>query len=126
MKTIKHYNVIGEYSKLNTILTNLEYYGEFHPLIQTVAKVDRGDVDYTEFRIKERPFRWIPISIFYAANVRSSVNRIQYEIIGIPFTKPHIEYELTPLSDREIKVTFQLIIHSNFIINLSSGLLARN
>lgn len=106
MKIEKRYRLIGELNKVKTIFHNLEYYGIFHPLIRSVKKIENGITNCVEYRIKERPYSWIPIPIMYSAEVKSFENKIEYKIKGIPFTEPQIRYEINQLSEAEINLKF--------------------
>jgi len=110
MKFEKVYKLNGEINKVREILQNLKYYGELHPLIKSVEKMEVDTDGNKEFLIRERPYKWIPITIVYSAEVKCNENTVEYIIKGIPLAKPLIKYDLVELSKGDIDLNFELII----------------
>jgi len=108
MLTEKHYKINTDLNFIKNILIDLNLYGELHPLIKSVHKVNVTAKNYEEYLIKERPYRWIPITIKYTAQLSSKENEEDYKILGIPFTKAYIKYTLNKISDKETDVKFRL------------------
>ncbi len=109
------YKILGNLKTIQNILTDLVYYGKLHPLIQSVTKIKNESIDCKAYRIKERPYSWIPINIFYSAQVKSSENKVEYLISGIPFTKAKINYQLNQINTEETEVIFSLELNSKLI-----------
>ena len=112
MEIEKQYNVVGDLAELQNILINIEYYGRLHPLIKAVKKIENGS---NEYKIKERPYNWIPIHINYLVQVKSFEKRIEYKIIGIPFAKVRIRYSLNQIDKKDTEIIFRLEIDSKLI-----------
>ncbi len=72
MEKWKTYLIEGNPDKIGEILHDLEYYGKLHPLIQRVERVDTSE-ERIQYRITERPFRWMPIIIQYLVFVNAGI-----------------------------------------------------
>ena len=106
MKRAKNYQIKGELTKVSEILSNLKIYGNLHPLIESVEKLDDEEEVYT---IYEKPFSWLPINLKYRAKVTNTGDlSIKYLISEIPLTTAIIEYDLTKES-KEIQLLLRMI-----------------
>ena len=115
MEIEKSYKVFGKLNKLREILVDLKYYGKLHPLIKSINKIEDESKEHVEYEIKERPYKWIPITIKYYAEVRLRQDLIEYRIKGIPVTKVTIKYTLTEVDKQAIRIRFRLKIENNFV-----------
>lgn len=106
----KTYDINGSADQLIAILKDLEHYGRLHPLIRSVKPVDQDSSHLDKFKIKERPFKKLPVTIKYFASVESSDSEVNYQLSGIPFTKGHIQYSIIPISSKETQLKFFLQI----------------
>jgi len=112
MKVDRKYEIVGEMQDIQRILVDLVAYGEHHPLINKVTKLDKTIEDHVDFKIRERPLSWLPVNIHYYANVTYEGNQVIYKISGIPLTRARITYLLSQQSNKVIEVLFKLEIDS--------------
>lgn len=108
----KTYISKGSIEEIRTILSDLEVYGELHPLIQTVKQ---HAADENSYIIKEKPYSWIPITIKYYARVRVIENQIIYKINGLPLTEAKIKYTLEEINDGETSIIYKLELMSKLV-----------
>jgi len=85
----KSYTLSAPVSSVRSVLTNLEQYGRLHPLITSATKIEK-DI----FKIRERPFRSIPIHINYFARVIDTPDQIKQQVWGLPLVSLEISYSL--------------------------------
>jgi len=117
MEIEKTYLIQCDLIGIHEILTNLDYYGRLHPLIKSTRKIQIVSKDQQEWIVKERPYPKIPINIEYSVRVKSSTNIVEYEIIGIPFTKVNIKYNLLQTEPKKTDAVFSLKLKGPFISN---------
>ncbi len=111
----RDYLLEGQKAAVFQVLSNLEKFGELHPLIQKVERVDSDSVEPI-FQVFEQPFSWVPITIKYRANVTTtSDDSIQYAITTLPLTSVFLEYKLSQLSASSIQVKVSIEIQSKLI-----------
>lgn len=114
MEITKSYFLNGALTEISSILSDLEIYGRYHPLIRKVKRLDNID-NKILYTIIERPYSWLPINISYTAAVKKGLDQIQYEITEIPFTRAFINYKLIPQAESSTEVIFKLVIQSKAI-----------
>lgn len=115
MEFDKTYKVKASIETVKKYLIDLNYFGEFHPLIVRVDEKEISSIDYKEYNVLEKPFLWLPIQISYSARVRHSGESISYEITGIPFTEMNINYTLSEKSESEVDIHFNLVLGGMFM-----------
>jgi len=108
----KTYTVNLPISEIQKILSNLELFGKFHPLITSVEKMNPTKDGHPQYLIKEKPFDSLPIKIQYKAIVKVQPKYIELEIFDIPFTKAFIYYQMQAVNEASTAVDFRLVINS--------------
>jgi hypothetical protein len=92
MKRSKSYNINGNLEEIIDVFTDLNRFGDAHPLIYKVEQLNAIEGDDL-YKVFEKPFSWIPININYKARViRSDKTTVEYRVTGIPFLKVHFLY----------------------------------
>jgi len=99
-------------STIHDILSNLETYGQFHPLITGVEKMPAKKDGHIQYRIKEKPFDSLPMKIQYKAIVKVRPSQIEFEVLELPFTQAYIYYQLKPKTETSTTIDFRLVINS--------------
>lgn len=110
MKIDKQYKVYGQFETIKNYFVDLNYFGKFHPLIKKVDQKGFSSNECSEYKVKEKPFNWLPINIYYSAKVFHFDNIVEYEVVGIPFTKMNIKYVFNKISDNEVHIEFNLVL----------------
>ncbi len=110
MQLQKKYKLTVSIEDIQNILTDIHQYGKLHPLINGVEKTHSPIQGISNYKIREQPFSWLPINIKYFASVKSSENKVDYEITGLPFTKAWIHYDLLDLGHQKVEISFNLKI----------------
>ena len=90
-------------------LSDLTKFATLHPLIIS-ARLKNVQEKHPSYRIRERPFGFIPISIGYFATVIQGDEIIKYEITGLPLNKPQFVYYLTEVEAEKTEVLLDLTI----------------
>lgn len=91
---------------------DLVCFGELHPLITQVKKIDSENSSST-YKIYEKPFSWLPFRIQYYAIVDLiDKSLVRYSIKGIPFVKGIIDYSFNQLSTQQTKVLLNINLQS--------------
>lgn len=60
MQFQKKYKLTAAIQAVQHALTDLHRYGRLHPLINGVEKLDTAINEWTDYKITERPFNWLP------------------------------------------------------------------
>lgn len=105
----KTYTFQGTSSQTIAILEDLEYYGKLHPLITEVQQLDS-----VLYRIKEKPYPKIPVTIKYNATITKTGNEISYHVTDLPWSEAFITYVVTEEKD-EVVINFILRIESRLL-----------
>lgn len=88
-------------------------YGELHPLIKEVTPLFCTKTPEV-YKIKERPYVWLPLIIYYKACVQIEGQNIVYEVTDIPKSKAKLTYTIFD-SNEGTRVKFQLLLVSNLV-----------
>ena len=112
METQLTYLISAPLSTVKSTLGDMKKYGALHPLIKSVTNTEGDAKQLHNFRIKEKPFTWLPITIFYEAELMTTNDTIEYHITGIPLTKAYLHYDFNKISETETEVIFNLKIKS--------------
>ena len=115
MEKQKQYKIKGAITKIESILSDLESYSRFHPLIQAAHPINNNDKINKSYNIIERPFLWLPIKVKYKAKVMSSDHTIIYKITGLPLTTATIKYQLQQQVGEPTIIDFHLSIDSKLL-----------
>lgn len=111
MQLTKLYKLKGQINEIKKILVDLTIYGRLHPLIVNVIPQGEETNVGQRYKIIERPYGWLPLRISYYAVVREDENQIEYQIEGLPLTRAKVNYDLKPLSDDMVEVSFELEVN---------------
>jgi len=92
--------------EVQQVIEDLERYGKFHPLITNVEKINDGN-----FKVKERPYSWLPISIGYRVFVEElTAEKAVYGFSSLVWFKPKFTYRLESQSLDTTKIQLAIRI----------------
>jgi len=111
-KIILSYKVPCPTKPLIQLFSELKEYAKIHPLI---SKAKETVTKQNKYRITEKPFKYLPISISYFATVKSSVNEIEYSISKIPLSKLTIKYIFLSFDYKTTEIKCFLELESTLI-----------
>ena len=106
----KTYILQGDTQQVMNILANLKHFGELHPLIRKVERIESENENNNVFKVKEQPFEWIPIHINYTAKVNITEEHVIYDVEGLPHAPIQLKYTFQKLPNHQVKITFHLSI----------------
>ncbi|MEN8794832.1 MAG: hypothetical protein ABF294_10335 [Flavobacteriales bacterium] len=92
-------------TELNSIFSNLQNFANHHPLIISISAPNESG----SYKVKEKPFKYLPFIIGYSVKPLLSENKITYMIKGIPFLKPTLFYSFNEYPDK-IELLFTIKI----------------
>ena len=108
MKRSKSYKINGNLDEIIGVFTDLNRFGDAHPLIYKVEQLDAVEED-DFYKIFEKPFRWMPININYKARViRPNETTVEYRVTGIPLTEVHFHYNYSEGSSDHIIIDLHI------------------
>jgi len=91
----KIYSTNKNKAELLSIFGNLQNFAEAHPLIVSISKEEKNGY----FKVKEKPFSLIPISIYYSVKPLLEHNQVTFMVKGLPLLKPTLHYRFRELKD---------------------------
>lgn len=94
------------------LFNDLEAYGKLHPLILSVKEIESNPIQY---KITERPYKFLPFKIIYYATIHSAGNEIVYSVTGIPLSKLHIKYNLESIENGGTEINCLLQLDSKLV-----------
>lgn len=106
MEVSKTYISKKSKAELHSIFGNLQKFANNHPLIISISETNESGYN----KVNEKPFNFLPITIYYLVKPLLSENKITYLIKGIPFLKPTLFYSFEEYSD-QTKVLFTIKIN---------------
>lgn len=98
MEKSKVYLIKGSLKDVQSHFNSFENFAELHPLFIKVEKLTSQPLTY---RIKEKPFSWLPFTIKYRAEINIKDNRVEYTALGLPFKTVVLSYSF----DKEDQLT---------------------
>lgn len=96
-------------SELRSFLIDLVAFGALHPLIFFVKK-ETGLGDNLVFRIYEKPYSMLPLTINYTVKVVEEGERIIYHITGVPMHDVSIFYIIKSLDENKTQVELNIVV----------------
>ena len=114
MELNKTYTLKGSLSDVYDHFANFEKFADLHPLF---IKVER--LNSTSFKIYEKPFNWLPITIKYRAEIELEENAVYYKAIGLPYKNITLSYTFndnSPSIQIDYKVVIKSILPGKFIL----------
>lgn len=115
MENYKTYAVQKKLEKLVDIFSDLEKFGALNPLIYKVEKLG-AEQNERLFRIYERPYRWLPITVKYKARViLQAAHNVEYQITELPFTTANFVYRFSKESVDRTMIELRIQINSKLI-----------
>ncbi len=90
------------------ILLDMNRFGDYHPLINRVTLDKKKENTYS---VRERPFNWLPLNIFYKARIEKLDSfHIQFYITKLGWYKPVFEYTLSSIDQNTTKIKCRVSI----------------
>lgn len=101
------YTINHSVDVVKNILTRLDIFGDYHPLILETLQMADG-----LYRIKEQPFSFLPFRFYYQCKVTVKENEVRYHIKGIPIMNPYMFFKLSATADAQSKLDVYIRVAS--------------
>ena len=108
-RVVKTYQINRPLRSVKDSFTDLTKYAKLHPLVVSADLID-AESEVSIYRIREKPFRSLPISIGYCTRVIQGEDTIKFEFTGLPFNKPQIVYYLSEPGQGKTEVRLDLTL----------------